>query len=443
MKKLSILFLFFSLSFLHSQQLFPQNHQFVPFDGKEELHYKINLKKNKTYIISVFQKSIDVEVLLFDDHNQQIISTDLADGNNGYDKLEYAADKNGTYTLIIKSVSGKPIPDGIIKIDITTVNKVDLSRRKRIAEELKEENSKDITTIDIQHFWEAYDQLKKAKTNQDSVNIIQKNYLDKATDGLKEFQKVRYFSAEFFVERIRKYHKYYESVRNNTLLPLQMNNLGKLTTQFKHIYPKAKPARTCFAIGPMSTGGTISNNYLLIGIEMIAGDETCDVSEITNENLKSDILSRKNSQKVTYFVQETVAHEYVHTQQKPRDKESCDCTLLDQIIREGVASFVSEKLLMNRPSGVNSLAERYATDHEKELWQEIKNQLCTKDLSNWLFNAATSKNRPGDLGYRMGYKIAESYYEDASDKQQAIQEMIEMDNPLLFLDKSKYDLKFK
>lgn len=443
MKKLLNLFLFLSLSNLYSQQIFPENHQTVPFDGQEELHYKISLKKNKTYIISVFQKNIDVEVLLFDDQNQQIISTDLADGNNGYDKMEYTADEDRTYILTIKSVSEKPISDGLVKINIATVSKADLSRRRKIAKELKEENSKNITTVDIQHFWEAYDQLKKAKNHQDSVDIIQKKYLDRATDGLKEFQKVRYFSAEFFVERIKKYHKYYESVRDNTLLPRKMSNLEKLTAKFKHIYSKAKPTKICFTVGPMSTGGTISNNYLLIGTEMIAGDEACDVSEITNENLKSDILSRKNSQEITDFIEETVSHEYIHTQQKTRDKESCDCTLLDQIIREGVASFVSEKLMMNRPSEVNSLAAKYATEREKELWQEIKNQLCTKDLSNWLFNASTSKNRPGDLGYRMGYKIAESYYENASDKQQAVQEMIEMDNPLLFLDKSKYDLKFR
>ena len=69
----------------------------------------------------------------------------------------------------------------------------------------KIENNKIITTIDIQHFWSAYDKLKDCRSYQDSVNVIQENYLDRATNGLKEFQKVRYFSAEFFVERIKKY----------------------------------------------------------------------------------------------------------------------------------------------------------------------------------------------------------------------------------------------
>ena len=62
-------------------------------------------------------------------------------------------------------------------------------------------------------------------------------------------------------------------------------------------------------------------------------------------------------------------------------------------------------------------------------------------MQNWLFNASTSKERPGDLGYRIGYKIAETFYNSQSDKTKAIREMIEMDNLLISLDKSKYDLK--
>ena len=98
---------------------------------------------------------------------------------------------------------------------------------------------------------------------------------------------------------------------------------------------------------------------------------------------------------------------------------------------------------MNRSEEVKSRAALYASANEKQLWQEMKSELCTANPKNWLFNAGSSKDRPGDLGYRIGYKIAEAYYNNASDKEKAIQEMIEMDNPLMFLDKSKYDLKFR
>lgn len=443
MRQYIFLFFFLLSTFAYCQNIFEDNHKTIQYNGQKELNYKLNLKKDNTYTISVYQENIDVEVILSDSDGKIIVSTDLADGNKGFDKLEYSPTDNQLYQLRIKSVSPNIIPSGIIKIDINPLIKSEIARRKHIQKELEPENQKLRTTIDVKHFWEAYDELKRSKSYQDSVNIIQKNYLDRATNGLKEFQKVRYFSAEFFIERIKKYKKFYESVRNNTQLICEAYNFSSIISEFTQLYPESKPTKIAFTIGPMSTGGTISGNYLLIGLEMIAGDKNCDVSEITNENLKSDILSRSNQSDVINFVKETISHEYIHTQQKSIDTDACQCYLLENIIKEGVASYISEKLLMKRTTEVRSRASLYTTENEKQLWQELKSQLCTKDLSNWLFNGSKSKDRPGDLGYRIGYKIAESYYENSTDKQQTIKEMVEMDNPLLFLDKSKYDLKFR
>lgn len=444
MKFLITLFILISAQVLFGQKLlFELNEKIIRFDGKSKLNYKLDLNKDDIYLISVYQENIDVEVILADEDGKKIISTDLADENKGFDKLEFSPKKSTSYQLVIQSVSPKLIPDGIIKTNVRKLNKKEFTRREKIQKELKEENSKSITTSDIQNFWTAYDKLLDAKSYQDSVNIIQKHYLDRATNGLKEFQKIRYLAAEFYIERISKYKKYYQSVRNNTLLFSEPENFSAIISEISKIYPQCKPAKIAFVIGPMSTGGTISNNYLLIGIEMIAGDKNCDVSEITNENLKSDILSRSNSKEVLNFVEETVAHEYIHTQQKNISENACQCILLENIIKEGVASYISEKLIMKRTTEIQNRAALYANEHEKQLWNELKNELCSKDFSNWLFNASKSKDRPGDLGYRMGYKIAEAYYQNSTNKEKVIIEMIEMDNPLLFLDKSKYDLKFR
>jgi len=445
MKKiLSMIFIAASIQFAFAQEkIFAPNGKIINFDGREEVNYILNLKKGNTYLFSVYQENIDVEVILMNEENIKIISTDLADGNKGFDKLEYTPNEDNAYRLVIKSVSPAFVPNGIIKINVKKLDKKDIAKRKRIEEELINENNKTITTIDIQHFWEAFDKLGNSKTYQDSVNIIQEHYLDRSTNGLKEFQKVRYFSAEFFVERIKKYNRFYNSVRSNTLLFSNKENFAKIISKIKELYPESTPAKIAFSIGPMSTGGTISNNYLLIGIEMISGDKNCDVSEITNENLKSDILSRANHTAVFKFVEETVAHEYVHTQQKNINNNACQCRLLEHVLKEGIASYISEKLIMKRNVEVQSRAAQFTSANEKQLWNEIKKELCSDDFSNWLFNGAQSKERPGDLGYRIGYKIAESFYENSIDKNKAVKEMIEMDNPLIFLDKSKYDLKFR
>jgi hypothetical protein len=444
MKQL-LLFLFLGLSFFSFGQTLEigKSNSKLPFDGSIDVSYTIQLKKGSTYLFTVHQNQIDVEMILLDSAKKQVAYTDLADGNNGYDKIDFFSDKDDRYQLIIRSVEKQKKADGSIEIFTKKISQKEIDRRKKIVEELKQENIKQITTSDITRFWEAYDRLSLAKTNQDSINIIQTVYLDRATDGLKEFQKARYFAAELFVERIGKYKKFYQSVRENTKLPLQMGEkLSSVLENFKRKYPNATPAKICFVVGPMSTGGTISNHYLLLGTEMIAGSKDCDVSEITNENLKTDILSRTSSAEVNDFIVETAVHEYVHTQQKKMVKNACDCPLLENVIKEGVASYISEKLLLQKKEN-KSRAYSFVKENEKKLWKELKAELCTKDFSKWLFNAASSKDRPGDLGYRMGYQIAESYYENAEDKDAALKEMIEMDNPLLFLDKSKYDVKMR
>ncbi len=420
-----------------------KNNELIPFDGKQEFNYDLPFQLHTSYLIKVYQENVDVELNLYDANGQKLASTDLADGNKGYDKLEYAAEKSGKYRLNIRSVSTGPVSNGMIKISVNALSKPEIMRRQRIASELVPENAKDVTTIDIKHFWEAFDQLKTGKTFDDSVRIIQTVYLDRATNGLKEFARVRYFSAEFYVERIKKYKKFYESVRENTLSFLDTKDLSGIIERTRSMYADGKLAKVAITMGPMSSGGTLSDNYVLIGIEMLAGDRNCDVSEITNENLKTDILARSGQTDVLNFVKETIAHEYIHTQQKSISKEACQCILLENVIKEGVASFISESLIMKRTKETGSRAAQYATAHEKELWQELKSELCTKDLQHWLFNAATSNERPGDLGYRIGYKIAESYYNSALDKNMAIREMIRMDDALLFLDKSRYDLKLR
>ncbi|MGH1516026.1 DUF2268 domain-containing putative Zn-dependent protease [Chryseobacterium sp. JK1] len=419
------------------------NDQTIAFDGKEELNYILSFEKEKTYVIKVYQENIDIEINLYNSDNQKISSVDVADGSKGYDKLEYSPEKNGEYRVNIKSVSPNPVSNGIVRIHIRTLDKSEIEWRAKQSEDLKKEDVKDITTIDIQHFWDAYDKLKYSKSYQDSVQTIQKYYLDRGTNGLKEFEKVRYFSAEFFVERIKKYKKYYTSVRDNSISISKSEKFKTIISEFAEFYPKSKPAKIAFTIGPVSTGGTISGHYLLIGVEMFAGDKNSDLSEITNENLKADIESRSNLKDVINYVKETVVHEYIHTQQVPVNKYACQCNLLENVIKEGVASYISEELIMNRKEEVKSRAALYANANEKQLWEEMKSELCTKNPQNWLFNAASSKDRPGDLGYRIGYKIAEAYYKNTVDKEKAIKEMIEMDNPMIFLDKSKYDLKFR
>ncbi|TDE48401.1 hypothetical protein [Flavobacterium sp. GT3P67] len=63
---------------------------------------------------------------------------------------------------------------------------------------------------------------------------------------------------------------------------------------------------------------------------------------------------------------------------------------------------------------------------------------------NWIANAknSTPDNLP-DQGYWIGYQICKSYYENATDKKQAIKEMLNIKNYKVFLEKSKWKTKIE
>jgi hypothetical protein len=74
------------------------------------------------------------------------------------------------------------------------------------------------------------------------------------------------------------------------------------------------------------------------------------------------------------------------------------------------------------------------TGREKMLWFEFKKDMRRNDLSKWIYNLGVIKDRPADLGYYIGYKICETYYNHMSDKRKAIKNIIEMKDFEKFLD---------
>lgn len=81
--------------------------------------------------------------------------------------------------------------------------------------------------------------------------------------------------------------------------------------------------------------------------------------------------------------------------------------------------------------------------HGKELWATLKSKLCNTNTDNVLYNRETVKNKPADLGYYIGYKITKAYYDQAADKKQAIIDILEMNDPIHFLEASGYEQMVK
>ena len=169
-----------------------KKYENIIIDNKEN-KYSIHLNKNNQYEFLVLQQGIDVEVSLLENTNgNEIIKMDSPNGAHGFEKFEYKATSNAEYTLSIKPFESSSKPkNATVSIQILHINNSELKRRESIREELLAENEKNVQTLDIDHFWEAFDHLKKCKTKKDSIDSFQKIYIDRATSGLKKFIRIR------------------------------------------------------------------------------------------------------------------------------------------------------------------------------------------------------------------------------------------------------------
>ncbi len=60
------------------------------------------------------------------------------------------------------------------------------------------------------------------------------------------------------------------------------------------------------------------------------------------------------------------------------------------------------------------------------------------DLGRWFYNAMTSTDRPANLGYWMGFQIAEAYFDRARDERQAVSDLLQVSDPADILARSGY-----
>lgn len=263
-----------------------------------------------------------------------------------------------------------------------------------------------ISTEDIDHFWTAYDKLPEAKTFADSVQIMQTEYIDRATNGFKKFLRVRNFTAEEYITVLSAYPSFWKSIRSKTEnIKYRQAELELVMTKLEAVIPHFKMPEICFAIGTLRTGGTTTPGWILIGSEIAAADSTVNTSEFSGW-LKSVIGN-------TGDIVSMVTHETVHTQQSIFLRSN----LLSQSMKEGTADFITQTILgLNINSGIYA----YGNANACTLWKEFEPVMYEKDYSNWLYNGNASIDRPADLGYFIGAQIAEAYYNNSADKRQAI-----------------------
>lgn len=277
-----------------------------------------------------------------------------------------------------------------------------------------------ISISDVALFWSAYDSWSRSgAAPSELARKLQTEYLDMATEGVTDFTPNRIISAEELAARILEDRAYYERVRPNTEKVAAIEHeVRTVYRTFKSRYPDAVFPVLYFVIGRRNSGGMSSPRALILGAEMFAGD---------GARLKFEDMVPM------------VAHELVHFQQRTEPVNAG--TLLGASMREGGADFIAEQLAGRH---INEAVKSYGDSHEHDLWIKFREDLDKPDGHRaWLYNGR-DPNRigPPDLGYYMGYKISQSYFQAAADRNEAFRKLVEMDDPMAIFTNSRYGERF-
>jgi hypothetical protein len=292
-----------------------------------------------------------------------------------------------------------------------------------------------LITSDVDLFWQMYDNEVPLFTDEE----IDQQYLKAGTPALSFFLSQQKQASAKMSEMLNSWidRMYYKDIRNTSLhINDQKGSIAKALKTFQLLYPEAVFTDIVFVMGALTTGGTVlSNGQIVIAAEMFSKTEDIDVDYL-NGWLQSVLLPPDALPVI-------IIHELVHVQQRKYalalQKQVGGRSLLDRALLEGGADFVT-KLVLDRFLNEKLLA--YGDKNEEKLWKQFSSKMQQRDFSDWLYNGSATSDRPADLGYYIGYKIAEQYYKNAEDKRRALRKIIEMKNPDQILQKSGYAESF-
>jgi hypothetical protein len=294
-----------------------------------------------------------------------------------------------------------------------------------------------IITEDLDRFWAAWDLAEQQPDQRREIFLEQ--YLQAGTSGLERMVELRIDSVDRLLAAIDAHPNYYASLRQHTpRAQAAAEPVRDALHELKRVLPKAVFPDTYIMIGRMNSGGTIDEKGLLVGFEMYGMAPDTPTDELGTWH-RSVISS-------TEVLPMIIMHELIHYQQwmlyyqQAENEPTGNPNLLWASLHEGSTEFMIE-VLMGSHSNVHLL--EWALPGEVELWAVFREVMHSaefgdSEFGDWLYGGAEIDGRPADLGYFMGYRIAQAYYERAEDKAAAIRAIIGMTDAEAFLRASGY-----
>jgi hypothetical protein len=280
-----------------------------------------------------------------------------------------------------------------------------------------------LVTSDIDHFWAAY-----AAAQHDTAHaqaLFRRLYLDRASVGLQDYYRLKIRQDETFARAILRRPRYYHSIQSTTLaIAAEKPRIIAAFRRFQQLYPAVRFQPIYFVVGGWTSGGTVSEAGLLIGADQTANGPGVDTSELT--------LVQRNRCEPVATLPALMVHELVHRNQGPQDG-----TLLSYALNEGMADFVAELVTGHIP---NARLHPYGNAHEHELWAAFQGEMLGTDSHNWIANGRQeTPTKPCDLGYYVGYRIVQAYYQQQVDKPRALAHILTLHDARAFLAESGYE----
>jgi Predicted Zn-dependent protease (DUF2268) len=267
-----------------------------------------------------------------------------------------------------------------------------------------------IHTEDVDLFYEVYD----AAGGRPTAEQLQRDYLDAGSDGLHALAKIRNVTGERIAQTLAQRPEIYANAKKClAVLPRVRERVQSALRELGRLYPQARFPPITIVVGrgkPVAVGSPVT------GIQF--GLEALCATDWLNPNLEDRFVY-------------TIAHEYAHVQQIAEVFDGQKLTVLVGSLMEGAAEFTAE-LIAGRISYVHF--DALTKGREKEIETAFVADQDKTDLEGWLYDSTPEK--PGDLGYWVGYRVAKAYYQRAPDKRAALREILEMTDPKAFFAKS-------
>ncbi|WP_090533149.1 DUF2268 domain-containing putative Zn-dependent protease [Mucilaginibacter sp. NFR10] len=263
-----------------------------------------------------------------------------------------------------------------------------------------------VSQTDWKNFWTMRDRVSASSDTARQLAAVNRLYIGNASEGLKAFMRNKDGLDRKWLALLKSNPGFWDTLqRKQFMVNAAVRKLERQIARFQKLYPGLKPARSYFIVGLQRQGGTVRGSLSLIGVEVVLNDP-----EMTGDQLVRMGI-----------------HEYTHTQQKRPDFQHIN--VLTSAIREGACDFVA-KQVTGIPMKTPYMA--YGPLHEKEVWHSFRQEMYTQNNDNWVSTGQNPALPAPDLGYFIGYRICQAYYDQAKDKKAALKEIIELDyaNPV-------------